>query len=53
MTNIQVCAMYQFVRFADYADFRAPLYQQLNSLGLRGTILIADEGINGTIAGKP
>lgn len=50
MSNIQVCALYHFVRLPDYKALRVPIYNQLNGLGIRGTLLLANEGINGTIA---
>jgi UPF0176 protein len=46
-----VAALYHFVRFEDFASLRAPLEQLCNSQGVRGTLLLAAEGINGTIAG--
>ncbi|MEE9447032.1 MAG: rhodanese-related sulfurtransferase [Arenicellales bacterium] len=53
MPNIQVCAMYQFVSLPDYAALRTPLHQKMSELNVRGTLLLAEEGINGTIAGLP
>lgn len=49
---IRVAALYCFARFADPAAIRAPLLALCVELGVRGTILIAGEGINGTIAGS-
>lgn len=51
MTEYRVTALYKFVRFDAPAALREPLYAQLNALGIKGTILLAEEGINGTIAG--
>jgi UPF0176 protein len=48
---IVVCALYHFAPFSDHADWQAPLLQLMGEHGLRGTLLLADEGINGTIAG--
>jgi UPF0176 protein len=48
---LTVAALYHFVRFEDFASLRAPLEQLCNSQGVRGTLLLAGEGINGTIAG--
>ncbi len=47
-----IAALYRFVTMDDHADLRAPLLQQMETLGIRGTLLLADEGINGTIAGS-
>lgn len=46
-----VAALYQFTRFEDCASLRDPLGRLCNAQGVKGTILLAKEGINGTIAG--
>jgi UPF0176 protein len=46
-----VAAVYKFVKLADCAKLRAPLQAQCEALGVTGTLLLAEEGINGTIAG--
>ena len=46
-----VAAFYQFIPLPDPAMLRAPLRAFCASLELRGTVLLAPEGINGTIAG--
>ena len=46
-----VAAFYQFVPIDDFESMKAPLQQRCEDLGLAGTILLAAEGINGTIAG--
>ncbi|MEM6988663.1 MAG: hypothetical protein AAF499_19335, partial [Pseudomonadota bacterium] len=51
MADVIVCALYRFVRLDDYADLRQPLLKTLQRNGLRGTLLLAREGINGTVAG--
>lgn len=51
--TIAVSAMYHFVRLQDYADYRQPLLDMMEAEGIRGTLLLASEGINGTVAGKP
>ncbi len=48
-----VAAFYKFVELTDYENLRAPLQQRCEDLGLLGTILLAHEGINGTISGTP
>ena len=50
--SVVVCALYRFVRFADFAAFRAPLLQLMRQQQVHGTLLLAAEGINGTIAGS-
>lgn len=52
MDNIVVCALYRFVRLDDYRELRGPLHDLLVSNGIRGTLLLANEGINGTVAGS-
>ena len=48
---LQVAALYRFARFADPAAIKPPLEQLCRQHGIRGTLLLAPEGINGTIAG--
>ena len=50
---ITIAAFYRFVPLSDVPDLQGTLADQLNDHGLRGTILVAPEGINGTIAGDP
>lgn len=45
-----VCALYHFVRLDDYEQLRAPLLAIMENNNVRGTLLLAKEGINGTIA---
>ncbi|WBY16137.1 rhodanese-related sulfurtransferase [Erythrobacteraceae bacterium WH01K] len=49
---IQVAALYRFTAFDDPAALREPLLAACMSAGVKGTILLAPEGINGTIAGN-
>lgn len=48
---VRIAALYRFARFADPAALRAPLLDLCRREGVRGTLLLACEGINGTIAG--
>jgi UPF0176 protein len=48
---IAVAALYQFTPFPDPAALRAPLLAVCEQVGVKGTLLLAREGINGTIAG--
>lgn len=48
---ITVCALYHFTRFDDPAALRGPLLELCEAGGLTGTLLLAGEGINGTLAG--
>jgi UPF0176 protein len=47
----QVILFYKYVPVADPAGFMASQRQLCTALGLKGRILIAGEGINGTLAG--
>ena len=49
---IRIVALYHFTRFDDPASLRAPLQALCEEQGVRGTLLLAGEGINGTIAGS-
>lgn len=51
MSEIRVLAFYKFVRLDDPESLQAALYDDLRALGVRGTVLLATEGVNGTIAG--
>jgi len=46
-----VAALYHFTRFADPAALRDPLLALCKDQNIGGTLLLAGEGINGTIAG--
>jgi len=50
--DIVVTAFYRFVNFPDFQEFRQPLLTLMHKHGVRGTVLLAAEGINGTIAGS-
>lgn len=50
---IRVAALYRFARFDDPDALRAPLLAAAAAHGVRGTVLLATEGVNGTIAGPP
>ena len=52
MHDILAAALYQFVELPDFAKLRAPLLACCQAHGVKGTLLLASEGINGTIAGK-
>jgi UPF0176 protein len=48
---IAVAALYKFTPFPDPEALRAPLLAACEAVGIKGTLLLAREGINGTIAG--
>lgn len=49
---VTVAALYRFARFADPAALRAPLLEVCEAHAIKGTLILAGEGINGTIAGS-
>ncbi|GHB21619.1 oxygen-dependent tRNA uridine(34) hydroxylase TrhO [Salinicola rhizosphaerae] len=49
--SIVVAALYRFVTLDDYASLRAPLLDEMQRLDVKGTLLLANEGINGTVSG--
>jgi UPF0176 protein len=49
---ILTATFYKFVELPDYGSLRVPLLAFCEARGVKGTILLALEGINGTIAGE-
>src|SRR5271163_409989 len=47
----RVAAFYQFSALPDFRELREPLRAVCAGLGLKGSVLLAHEGINGTLAG--
>lgn len=50
--NFDVAALYRFVSVPNPARLREPLLELADQLGLCGTLILGEEGINGTIAGQ-
>ena len=50
--EVVVAALYKFVPLEDYRQLREPLLDVCQRAGTCGTLLLAAEGINGTIAGS-
>ena len=44
--------MYKFVGLPDFRELKRPLLERCRELRLKGTLLLAPEGINGTVAGR-
>ena len=53
MARLVIAALYQFVPLVDPAALAIRLKSLGRQFGLKGTLLLATEGINGTIAGSP
>ena len=47
-----IAALYHFTRFDDPAALRDPLADLCRAQGVTGSLLLAQEGVNGTIAGS-
>ena len=52
MTDIRISAFYHFASLPDFEALRQPLLETAEAAGIRGSILLASEGVNGTIAGS-
>ncbi|BAU08441.1 rhodanese domain-containing protein [Fischerella sp. NIES-3754] len=50
--TLVVATFYKFVKLPDYVEIQQPLLSYCQAQGIKGTILLAEEGINGTIAGS-
>lgn len=50
---IKVAALYRFVAFDAPEELQTRIQAQCAAGGIKGTILLAHEGINGTVAGTP
>lgn len=51
MSKVVICALYKFVTLSDFGSIKAPLFDFMQKHEVRGTLLLAHEGINGTVAG--
>ena len=52
MTQTIVTTFYHFITFPEVETLKEPLLEFCKEQGLKGTILIAREGINSTISGS-
>lgn len=50
--SYKVAAFYQFVPLPDFETLREPLRNMCVALDIKGIVLLAEEGINGTVAGS-
>ena len=53
MSKYLTAALYKFVSLPHYKSLQAPILEACISNNIKGTLLLAEEGINGTIAGLP
>ena len=49
--RIRIVALYEFKPIADPVDLRERIFERADEVDLKGTLLVASEGINGTVAG--
>lgn len=49
---VVIAALYKFVALDDFETIQAPLLAFCNKQNIKGTLLLAREGINGTVAGS-
>ncbi|MDE1241845.1 rhodanese-related sulfurtransferase [Vibrio aestuarianus] len=50
MSQYVVCALYKFVELNHYQELQTPLLELMEENQIRGTLLLASEGINGTVS---
>jgi|SRR5690625_24622 len=53
MSRYLIAALYHFVALDDYQEMQPALHEVCTQHSVIGTLLLAPEGINGTIAGSP
>lgn len=51
MAPIVVAALYRFTPMDDYRALKSPIEKEMKQFEVKGSLLLAKEGINGTIAG--
>lgn len=51
--SVKVAALYHFCRISALDDLAEQLREFCRAHGIRGTLILAQEGINGTVAGAP
>src|SRR3546814_18415630 len=51
IANFLIAALYKVVELSDYQQLQQPLFEFCEAHQVKGTLLLAEEGINGTIAG--
>ncbi len=52
MAKYTVTALYKFVSLPHFKDLQAPILKMCKDNDVMGTLLLAEEGINGTVAGS-
>lgn len=52
MNEIIIAAFYKFVSLPEFESMREPILNKMHEIGIKGTILLANEGVNGGFAGN-
>lgn len=52
MSKFVVAALYRFVQLDDFEDLQKPIHDHMVEYGVSGSLLLASEGINGTVSGS-
>ncbi|CAM2749359.1 rhodanese-related sulfurtransferase [Legionella worsleiensis] len=52
MKEIVIASFYKFISLPDFETLREPMLAKMHELGIKGTIILAHEGINGGFAGN-
>jgi UPF0176 protein len=52
MKDIIITSFYKFVPIDDYESKREPILAKMHEIGIKGTIILAQEGVNGGFAGN-
>lgn len=53
MKEYVIASFYKFVSLPNYESLKAPLLEMMQAHHLLGTIILAAEGVNGSVAGRP
>ncbi|MCP0914322.1 MULTISPECIES: oxygen-dependent tRNA uridine(34) hydroxylase TrhO [Legionella] len=53
MKRYVIASFYKFITLSDFQGMKEPLLAVMHSHNLLGSIILAEEGINGSISGKP
>lgn len=51
MSSIVICSFYKFIDLPDFEALKPHLLTAMQTIGIKGTIILAHEGINGSFAG--
>ncbi len=51
MKEIVIASFYKFIPLAEFETMREPILEKMREIGIKGTIILAHEGVNGGFAG--